>query len=363
MSATLARRARRAAAGALCAIAFALPLQTLGAAEAQTTAQGPARATSFTSLKLLNGWTNTPDSTAHPSVRTIAGVVYFKGAMSTSGSNAHAFTLPKAFRPPVNVFVPVDMCNATKGRLNIFPSGVVDVMGEGTFSNAQCLTSLDGVSFALSGKSFTTLKLRNGWTGAADGTARAGVRLINGIVHLRGAIATSGGSVAAFTLPKAFRPGKVTYVPADLCNARNGRLFILPSGLVQVEAENSFADAQCFTSLDGVSFAKSGNSFTSLTLKNGWTNTTFQTAHASARVISGIVHLRGAISTNGNNATPFILPKAFRPATSVFVPVDLCLSHNGRLLIRPNGVVFVHVEKAFSDAQCFTSLDGAWFAR
>jgi len=26
-------------------------------------------------------------------------------------------------------------------------------------------------------------------------------------------------------------------------------------------------------------------------------------------------------------------------------------------------VVFVHVEKAFSDARCFTSLDGAWFAR
>lgn len=144
MPATLARRARRAAAGALCAIAFALPLQTLGAAEAQTTAQ----ATSFTSLKLLNGWTNAPDGTAHPSVRTIAGVVYFKGAMSTSGSSAHAFTLPKAFRPPVSVFVPVDMCNATKGRLNILPSGVVHVQGENAFSDAQCFTSLDGAWFA-----------------------------------------------------------------------------------------------------------------------------------------------------------------------------------------------------------------------
>jgi hypothetical protein len=41
----------------------------------------------------------------------------------------------------------------------------------------------------------------------------------------------------------------------DLCNATNGRLFIQPSGVATVQAENgTFSNAQCFTSLDGVSF-------------------------------------------------------------------------------------------------------------
>jgi hypothetical protein len=40
------------------------------------------------------------------------------------------------------------MCNATKGRLHIQANGVASVQAEnGTFSNAQCFTSLDGVSF------------------------------------------------------------------------------------------------------------------------------------------------------------------------------------------------------------------------
>jgi hypothetical protein len=43
----------------------------------------------------------------------------------------------------------VDLCNATNGRLDIQPTGVVTVEAEGgTFGNAQCFTSLDGASFA-----------------------------------------------------------------------------------------------------------------------------------------------------------------------------------------------------------------------
>jgi hypothetical protein len=55
-------------------------------------------------------------------------------------------------------------------------------------------------------------------------------------------------------------------VPVDLCNATNGRLDIAPSGTVSVEQQNGdpFTNAQCFTSLDGVSFAKSATSFTAL---------------------------------------------------------------------------------------------------
>ena len=40
----------------------------------------------------------------------------------------------------------------------------------------------------------------------------------------------------------------------DLCNATNGRLVIQPNRVVSVQAETDFANAQCFTSLDGVTF-------------------------------------------------------------------------------------------------------------
>jgi hypothetical protein len=50
-------------------------------------------------------------------VRTISGIVHFKGAIATTGSNPVPFTLPSAFRPATAVFVPVDLCNATNGRL------------------------------------------------------------------------------------------------------------------------------------------------------------------------------------------------------------------------------------------------------
>jgi len=43
----------------------------------------------------------------------------------------------------------------------------------------------------------------------------------------------------------------------DLCHADNGRLHITPGGSVTVQAEGpNWANAQCFTSLDGASFAR-----------------------------------------------------------------------------------------------------------
>ena len=73
--------------------------------------------------------------------------MYFQGAIATSGTNATPFVLAPAQRPVTNVYVPVDLCNATNGRLLIETSGTVIVQAETVFSNAQCFTSLDGVSF------------------------------------------------------------------------------------------------------------------------------------------------------------------------------------------------------------------------
>jgi hypothetical protein len=102
----------------------------------------------FTTLTLLNGWTGGPFSTSIPAVNKSNGIVKFKGAMSTLGTNPVAFQLPAAMRPHAAVYITVDMCNATNGRLFIDTNGVATVQAETNFSNAQCFTSLDGASFA-----------------------------------------------------------------------------------------------------------------------------------------------------------------------------------------------------------------------
>ncbi len=319
----------------------------------------------FGKLTLVNGWTGAPFGTSGPAASATGGIVQLSGAMSTTGTNPVAFTLPAADRPGTSVFVPVDLCNATNGRLDIAPSGVVTVQQQDPgFANAQCFTSLEGVSFATSAASFTGLTLQNGWTNAPFGTSNAAVALAGGVVHFKGAIA-SGTSPVLFTLPAGFRPATDVYVPVDLCNATNGRLHIQPSGVTDVEVPSTetFADAQCFTSLDGASFAPSAASFTGLTLQNGWTGAPFSTSNAAVALVGGVVHFKGAVAS-GTSGVLFTLPPRFRPAKAAYAKADLCGATNGRLFIQPNGVVTVQQQSGdpFSNAQCFTSLDGASFA-
>jgi len=206
----------------------------------------------LTPLQPLNGWTGGPFGTAQPAATVLSGIVHLHGAIATSGTNSVAFTLPAALRPATNVYVPVDLCGAAKGRLDIQPSGTVTVQAEKSFSSAQCFTSLDGASYALTAK--VPLTPVNGWTGAPFGTSQPAATLVQGVVQLKGAIATTGTNPVAFTLPPGLRPVTNVWVPVDLCGAANGRLDIQPSGTVTVQAENSFSAAQCFTSLDGASF-------------------------------------------------------------------------------------------------------------
>ena len=329
-------------------------------AQCATSLEGASFALSdFTPLTLQNGWTHQPYGTADAAFALIGGAVHLRGAIA-GGTSAVAFTLPIGFRPVTGLFVPVDLYNAAKGRLFIQPSGAVSVVAEGgTFSNAQSFTSLEGVSFALTADSFTALTLQNGWRGAAYARPAA-VTNDAGIIRLEGAI-ESGTSGVAFTLPSGFRPATNVYVPVDLCSATKGRLYIQPSGVVTIHAEGSFSNAQCFTSLEGVSFALSTSSFTALTLQNGWTSAPFGTRAAAVTNDAGIIRFGGAIA-GGTTSTIFTLPSGLRPATEVYVPVDLCNAANGRLHIQPSGVVTVLAEGLFSSAQCFTSLEGASFA-
>ena len=104
---------------------------------------------------------------------------------------------------------------------------------------------------------WTRLHPRNGWFTAPFGNSAPAVRTISGIVYLKGAMATTATNPVPFTLPAAFRPAAVIDVKVDLCNAANGRLQIARNGTVLIEAEKgAFSNAACFTSLDGVSFAR-----------------------------------------------------------------------------------------------------------
>jgi hypothetical protein len=359
----VARRLRLAAAGALCAAAVTLPLISAAGAQAATTMPG----ITFTKLTLINGW-GTYSGSASPAVADISGIVHFKGAVSASSgdTNLVAFVLPPGFRPAKYVTVPVNMCDGTGGELAVAPTGVTQVISGLKQSEATCFTSLDGASFALSSSSFTTLKLQPGWTEFDNLYQNGAARVINGIVHFEGQIKTAGTNPSAFTLPAGLRPSKNVYVPITLCTGSIGRLNITPSGAVTVtpEGTGNWWMVQCAVSLDGASFALSPTSYTALTLQNGWMNAPYGTAPAAVRKISGIVHLKGAIWTSGTSPYPFVLPAGFRPANQIWITVDLCDGNNGRLNIQPNGAVTVQQQSGdpFSNATCFTSLDGASFA-
>ena len=200
----------------------------------------------------------------------------------------------------------------------------------GDFSQAQCFTSLDGASFLdHAGELPRRDALVNGWTNAPFSTNKAAVANINGVVTFKGAIA-SGTAAAAFTLPVAYRPATDVYVKVDMCNATEGRLYIAPSGLVQVESQSSFTNATCFTSLDGASFVQSGSFQTPLTLQNGWVGAPFSTAAPAVEDLAGEDHLSGAIGTAGTNPDPFVLPHTAVRAGQPGVRADLAVQRQHR---------------------------------
>ena len=214
------------------------------------------------------------------------------------------------------------------------------------------------------------VNLDNGWINAVEPlTTGAGVANVGGVVQLRGGMRATGLNAAPFGLASPYRPDANVYVPISLCDSIKGRLLVRSNGTTEVHVDNttpnpSWAAAQCFATLDGASFVASSSGATSLTplLQNGWVRTGFGTRAPAAKLVGDNVHLMGAIQS-GTAATLFQLPDTMRPAATVYVGVDLCNARKGRLTIQPSGVVTVTSFVSFGDAQCFTSLEGAWFAR
>jgi hypothetical protein len=317
----------------------------------------------FTSLTLLNGWTNAPFGTEVAAFSNASGIVQLKGGIATAGTSNAPFVLPVGSRPSSTVYVPADQFIANAGRLAIDTAGNVTVEDEGGgFTNGASFTSLEGVSFALDSSGFTPLTLQNGWTNAPFSTRNAAVKNDGGLIRFEGAVNTSGTNPVPFTLPTGFVPSVDVYLPIALCNAAKGRLFIKGgTGVATVVVESgTWSQAQCFTSLEGATFALSASGYKAATLLNGWVNSPFSTRAVAYKNDGGILRLQGAVST-GTTTTIFTLPAGYRPFKTAYVNVDLCNGHKGRIFALSDGSVVVQAQGAFSDAQCFTSLEGASF--
>ena len=168
----------------------------------------------------------------------------------------------------------------------------MEVQAETDFAKAQRFTSPDGATFAVSPDGFHDFAFKNGWTVADGITGVPAARKIGNIVHLTGAMQTSLENNTPFKLAKAFRPSHRAYAKLDLCAATTGGMTLDADGSVHVYPEGDFSDAQCFTSLEGVSYSVDGEGFTALTLINGWTNWS-ETANSAAKAANGIVQFQG----------------------------------------------------------------------
>jgi len=148
---------RRASTGTVIAItALWTAIAVFGTWGMTASAQSSPRALTphvltFKNLKLLNGWSRYVGARVPAAAVDSNGIVHLKGEMRNSSKERLAFTLPAGMRPSAEIYVPVDLCNGYTGRLDIYSDGEANVETVGSkvvpFSEAECFTSLEGVSF------------------------------------------------------------------------------------------------------------------------------------------------------------------------------------------------------------------------
>ncbi len=149
----------------------------------------------------------------------------------------------------------------------------------------------------------------------------------------------------------------MVFVPVDLCNAASGMLAISPSGVVGVQAQNTFSSAQCFTSLDGALFAAAGApGFKNLKVLGTWKGEPFGTGKPAVHGFNGHhvpVYLKGAVAGADNYYEPLVmLPVADRPRVTVQVGAALCDGSYGTLNIFDYGRVALDATNSHSKPLC-----------
>jgi hypothetical protein len=316
--------------------------------------------TTFRPMTLSTTWKSSPYSTHRAGAALVNGFVYLRGAIG-GGSSAALFTLPTGYRPAVKIYLPINLVNSRKGRLIIEPTGAVSVYPEsGSMADAYNFTSLDGVSFAVANTPSTAATMVNGWT-TAPGARAVAARADGAVIRLQGAMTTTGTNTTAFTLHSSFWPSTRVLIPVDMNNGTKGRIVIEPTGTawVSVESGKPASNGFAFTSLEGVAYNKSSGG-DDVALYNGWSvYPGMRTPKVANR--NGIVNFQGVITTTGTNMAAMYLPEQYRPATDVYVEVDLCNAKKGRVLVQPSGWVSVQYQDVIGDAKCLTSLEGVQY--
>jgi hypothetical protein len=122
---------------------------------------------------------------------------------------------------------------------------------------ALALNVAVSASAAAEALDYQVMTLQNGWQRFSLAVAAPSAALDSeNVVHLKGAMLQTGpANQSPFILPKKLRPNRTLYIPISLINGRPGRVVVLESGNVLIEATN-FDDAQGFTSLEGVTYSR-----------------------------------------------------------------------------------------------------------
>jgi hypothetical protein len=167
------------------------------------------------------------------------------------------------------------------------------------------------------------LKLLHGWKSASTRLVVTGTpawALRDGVVYLRGAIKQpkAAGSSTFAALPKDARPASVLYIQVFSRSDVPGILNIDSNGELEAYDGNAYA----FTSLSGVSYPAAPVKLHAELLLNGWqsSQSVYSTGGPSDVVRKGVVYLSGSMH-GGSTPLAFILPKAARPAHTLYISV------------------------------------------
>lgn len=362
------------------------PLHEVGASDLEEIDQSEQAITGgWTSLTLVNGWTNYWGAAVPPAVGVVNGVVTFRGVLNGSNATSNIpFYLPAAFRPyfmdngqPATgadyVEMRVAMAGTAQGSIEYIPDlnggqGTPHAMrihpDNPSSGNPTSFVSLDGVAFDRTQDDSTPLQPAAGWATTygrrVQGPHTAGVYVKNvgGFVRFQGYLSSSQSFPGyVFTLPSQYRTNEMVSVPVNLAGSW-GFIAIYPSGDVFVGGNPPAAALG--TSFEGAFYSRTLSGNGPLNLVNGWG--AYSSRAARVGKYGDVVRFQGAIS-GGTSGTLATLPSDMRPSRAVTL---LAVANGGvpaRITVSTNGNVTVDTTNLpLWISTVYLSLDGLSFA-
>ena len=286
----------------------------------------PARLTvnslAWTNLVLQNNWSAYNSGYSTPSyIKTSDGVVVLKGLISNSGTPTDGqiiATLPVGYRPSGALIFPASTAPTSYARLDVDASGNIIYRAGGSAS----WLSLDNIRFVPdTGRYIRTsiTNLQNGWTNFGSPFATVSYVVDNSErVDVQGLmnIGTVANGTAIFNMPSNLAPSLYMHIPA----AGGGfGAFGISDTLPGIVAKGS---GSSWLSLQTMYYPAGYNTWTNLTLQNGWVS--YGAAFASpqyTKAADGLVTIKGLVSSGTMTAGTVIatLPVGYRPSNRLLI--------------------------------------------